>query len=293
MSEQIPNDPPPATPPVDPAAPAPAAPPAGDPPPADPPKAAEPPAWSDLIKAIADEDARKFAERFTDLAALAKGGLDLRKASSQREGWVKLPGDKATDEEKAAWRKAVGLPEGPEGYGLALDKAEAEADPEAVDRFGRLLKVAFDNGAPKGAMAAIVEWYNSENRTIATRAIEARTAADQQGEQDLRREWGGDFDTRIGGSARAAQYFGGPDYIKAMEEAGLGNNPHVLRAWAKVAAMTAESVPSIAQPRQQSVDDLEALKAEKRKREDEGTVYDADFQRRWAEGFRRAYGNAA
>lgn len=293
MSEQIPNDPPPATPPVDPAAPAPAAPPAGDPPPADPPKAAEPPAWSDLIKAIADEDARKFAERFTDLAALAKGGLDLRKASSQREGWVKLPGDKATDEEKAAWRKAVGLPEGPEGYGLALDKAEAEADPEAVDRFGRLLKVAFDNGAPKGAMAAIVEWYNSENRTIATRELEAWNTAVAQGEQKLRQQWGADYEANAALAARALQHFGGPDVLKLMEQAKVANHPDVMRMFAQIGRMTAESVPSIAQPRQQSVDDLEALKAEKRKREDEGTVYDADFQRRWAEGFRRAYGNAA
>lgn len=250
--------------------------------------AAQPPAWSDLIKGIADEDARKFAERFTDLGALAKGGLDLRKASSQREGWVKLPGDKATDEEKAAWRKAVGLPEGPEGYGLALDKAEAEADPEAADRFGRLLKVAFDNGAPKGAMAAIVEWYNSEKGAIATRELEAFEKSKVDGEQEMRREWGADYPARIERAALAAQHFGGQEMVALLEEKGLANHPAVLRAWAKVAAETSESVPSLAQPRQQSVSDLEALQAEARKRMDEGTYNDPAFQRRFSEAFHKA-----
>lgn len=255
--------------------------------------AAAPPAWSDLLRVIQDEKAREFFARYDSLEAAAKGGLDLRRMSSQRDGWVKLPGANATDEEKTAWRKAMGIPEGPEAYGVALPEDMAKDDPDAADRFGRFLKAMHETGGSKEQVAKAVEWYISENRTIAAREAEARIAADQRDEQILRREYGADFDARVAGGARAAQYFGGPDYVKAMEDAGLGNNPHVIRAWAKVAAMTAESVPAIAQPRQQSVGDLEALKAEKREREDKGTVYDPDFQRRWAEGFRKVYGTAA
>lgn len=71
-----------------------------------------------------DADAGKA--RIEDLA---------RDATTPREGYVKVPGDDASEDEIAAWRKAQGVPDDPSAYqldrvelpeGLTMDKARAE-----------------------------------------------------------------------------------------------------------------------------------------------------------------------
>ena len=273
--------------------PPPPPPPAGDPPPADPPKDTQPPAWTDLLKGIQDEDARKFAERYTDLGALAKGGLELRKLSSQRDGWLKLPDANATDAEKAAYRKALGVPEGPEAYGVNVPEEMAKDDPDFADRLGRFLKAMHSSDASKAVVAQAVDWFISENRTIATREEEARKASMAEGEQKLRQRWGADYENYIGFYPRTVAHFGGEEVAGLLQSAGLDNHPAIVEMFVKIGRMTADSIPAIAQPRQQIASDLDALKAEASERMQKGTFNDPDFQRRWSAGFQRAFSSAA
>lgn len=66
--------------------------------------------WRDAIK---DPGARKFAEDSADLDHLAKRAMDMRKRLSSS---ISKPGENASEEEVAAYRKALGVPDKPEAY---------------------------------------------------------------------------------------------------------------------------------------------------------------------------------
>lgn len=97
---------------VDPAA-APAADPAG--------------ADADWRKVLAGEDAEtlKALERFATPGDYHKSFTEAQKTiRSRQEGVIKLPGEKATDEEKAAFQKALGIPEAPDKYTITAKAPE-------------------------------------------------------------------------------------------------------------------------------------------------------------------------
>ena len=247
------------------------------------------PAYSDLLGVISDEKAREFAKRYATLEDLAKGALDLRKLSSQREGWLKVPDDKATDEDKAAWRKALGIPDGPESYGVTVAEEVAKEDPDFADRLGRFLKAMHETGAPKGVVDKALAFQLSEIQAVKNREIEAAKAARDQGERELRARWGADYETYIGYYPRTVLHFGGEEVANALQSAGLDNDPRIVEMFVKIGRMTAESVPAIAAPATQRQSDLAAIEAEARERRDKGTYTDPEFQKRYDAALARAY----
>ena len=60
--------------------------------------------WREFIEG---EDGQKYAERFTDLNSLVSGSIDMRKQLSSA---IVPPGKDASDEQIAAYRKAIGIP---------------------------------------------------------------------------------------------------------------------------------------------------------------------------------------
>lgn len=53
-------------------------------------------------------------------------------------------------------------------------------------------------------------------------------------EQDLRREFGAQFDAKIARAKEAMGMFADPEYRQYLEESGQGNDPRAIRAWIKV-----------------------------------------------------------
>lgn len=75
-------------------------------------------AWQDKLPDDFAED-RQLLAQFTDLRGLTKSLKDnMAKARVNTEGFVKLPGEKASDSERAAFYKSLGVPDAPDGYGL-------------------------------------------------------------------------------------------------------------------------------------------------------------------------------
>jgi hypothetical protein len=94
----------------------------------------------DVAPADAKLDAGKFdiPEKFRDPAtgalrveALLKSYLELERAMSRR---VTPPGDDAPDEERARWRKVIGVPDSPEGYAIDAAHDMCGPDPEVNRR---------------------------------------------------------------------------------------------------------------------------------------------------------------
>jgi len=88
---------------------------------------------------------------------LVKNARDAQRAVRDG-GRVKVPGEGATADEVAEFRKAVGVPDDAKGYTFDVPKDAAGNDlPLDTDLLGRLSESALKHGAPVGVFKGIVE----------------------------------------------------------------------------------------------------------------------------------------
>jgi hypothetical protein len=162
----------------------------------------------------------KSLARYKDAGDLAKGFVELEKTLG-RTG-VRVPQDGDGPEVQAAWRKALGVPEAPEGYELAPPEGfPAERwDKEGEAEFR---KAAHELGLPPGHAQKLMALY-AQRQAQAYKAIdEARANA----EANLRKEWGGDYDRHMTAVDQAFAEFARPagldeNDLARIRAAGLG-----------------------------------------------------------------------
>ena len=165
----------------------------------------------DWRQKIAGDDAKelKRLERFQDVGDVYKAYREVETKWNSREITPTLP-EGATEEDVAAYRKAAGIPEKPEGYYESFKEiVVGDDDKPILDDF--LGKMHASNMPPAQVQEA-VNWYFSEmeNRQQALAEIDTENKA--KGEDQLREEWGGDF--RINLSARDNLMAGLPEGLQ-------------------------------------------------------------------------------
>jgi hypothetical protein len=138
-----------------------------------------------------DADVLKFLGRYQSPAAAMK---EFKKTHGDlRSGkFIKPIDENSTDEEKAAWAKANGVPDKPEAYLESLPDGLVIGDDDkpAVDTFIKEMHAA---GAPKGVVdAALKAYYDIVDEQMGAQA-EANGAAKQATDDALREEWGADY----------------------------------------------------------------------------------------------------
>jgi hypothetical protein len=234
----------PATPPAaaPPAAEAPAAAPAEPPasaPPATPP-AATPPAEpagdfpADWREKAAGGDEKKLGmlKRYASPAAVADALANARDLIAKGQTRQPLAAD-ATDEQKAEYRKANGIPEAPDKYDTTLPDGLVigEADKPLVDGY---LKYAHDNNLPGDVVKANLSWYYKEQDRQREAQFERDATTKQEVVTSLREEYGADFKRQV----RAADDLldtVGPGFKDALKQARMpdgtlvGANPQAER----------------------------------------------------------------
>jgi hypothetical protein len=152
-------------------APPPADPPAGDPPPADPPAgdppAGDPPAEPEWVAALSVEgDGTHPANRDFAKAKGWKTPDDAVRSYREAEralresGRVKIPTDASSAEERAAFNKAIGVPDNAAGY-VFTPPNDADGKPVELDAalLERIATTAHKQGIPKAALEAVVAEY--------------------------------------------------------------------------------------------------------------------------------------
>jgi len=124
--------------------------------------------WRDGIQ---DAERRKVAERSNTLDDLVQSNMDLRKQVSTS---VRVPGKDATDEETAAFNKAMGVPEKVEDYVFAMPEGveATEADTAFQGHFAGV----FHRIAMPATMAAEL---TAEFNTYTVEVQKATLAADK------------------------------------------------------------------------------------------------------------------
>lgn len=251
MSEATPNPGDPATPPATP----PAAPPPGDPPatpPATPPPSppappstppatppAEPPAtppsppaanWRD---GITDPALKNVAERMASPTDAIKAIVDLRADNSKR---IKVPDETSSDEDKAKFRKALGVPDEPTG-----DKGYKIAPPEGVTLtdgdqalIDTILPVAHQHGVPQAALQGFVGELLKTSHEMEANALKVIKDTQTATEAALKKEWGPDYEPNTNLAKRFVQIHGTDDIKELMnvELPGrglLGDQPAMMK----------------------------------------------------------------
>lgn len=135
----------------------------------------------------------------------------------------------------------MGLPKDPSGYKL---EAIAEAPPwlSPTDPLAtKFVATAAEVGIFPDQAQAIYKMFAGEMTTAAKAQHAQTTAADAAAVDALRKEWGGEFDNRVRAANFAIEKLGGSDLRGALNEAGLGAHPAVVKALAQVGAMMAEA----------------------------------------------------
>lgn len=212
----------------------------GDPPAGDPPVAA-PLTFENFRKAL-PEDIRG-EKMFDSFKTDEEGVKDFANSfiSAQRLVGKKkeelIPGENATDEERAQFYELMGRPTNAEGYGLTEEVMKeafpAEANMEYISRFAG---VAHNLGLSQDQVEGLLAWQAEEVEQSATQIANAKAST----VNELTSVWGGAAERHIALGQRAVKALGGEELSDFMNSSGAGNIPILVKAFAKVGSMMAE-----------------------------------------------------
>lgn len=141
-----------------------------------------------------DAELSKFLGKYHSEQAALKGFRDTY--GQLRSGkFIKPLGEDPKDEEVAAYRKAIGVPESVDDYAKDLPDGLVLGDDDLKGQGGieRYLKVMHDANVPKGAAAALIGEFMKDKEELAATMADAEKAAKQASEDALREEWGSDY----------------------------------------------------------------------------------------------------
>jgi len=196
--------------------------------------------WRDFVS---DDKLRPTAEKYNSvddlLVAYNRMGGELRNR-------VKVPGQDATEEDRAAWNKAVGVPDTPDRYYLSDREDDYEYTESDLDTIEDMKEWAHDFGIPAPAFDALVQDWVTRTQEIKEHFQKEIDNAAEESQQELYTRWGPDYEKNINNAGLAAQTFGGDDFIEFLDETKiegfgrLGDHPQIVEFMSKIGAMTAE-----------------------------------------------------
>lgn len=214
--------------------------------------------WTDRLPDALKPAAQDFA-KYPDLATLLGSAWNAKQMVGKKMEGVKVPGPDSKPEELTAFRKALGIPEKPDGYGIT----KPEKLPDGVQwndaKVAELATWAHKNNVTPAALKSLVEWNLANNATAVTTSKAAQEAAKSKFASEqatkLRTAWGSDMQAKANLATRAAVTVG------LDPKSALFNNADVVLAFARIGEMmsedklaSAQSVTSLQDPRAQAMD---------------------------------------
>jgi len=143
--------------------------------------------WRESLK---DEDMKKSAERFGSVEDILRSNADMRKRDSQ----VRIPGKDASDEEKAKYHAAIGVPENAEAYKFPEKENMTDEEKASNDYWKDIF-----HGTDISQKQADDLMEGLKNAV--TKNKEANIKANEQWAEDssaaLKESWRGDYDKNV------------------------------------------------------------------------------------------------
>lgn len=149
---------------------------------------------------------------------------------------IPVPKDGVWDPEA---RQKLGIPADAKGY-----KYEKPVLPEGLPWDEKFEATALDAAAKMGLtnqqVQGLIGLFAAQRTAEFNGLASGREAEREQVAETLKSEWGNAFNAKIENASRAARYLGGDELIAALEESGAGNNPQIIKAFAKIGGMLKE-----------------------------------------------------
>jgi len=191
----------------------------------------------------ADAELVKLLSRYErGIPDLSKAVAELEKKASRPA----VPDEKASAEEWAAYRKAIGVPEKPTEY--KLEKGPAPKGMEIPDGAEKALReTAHKLGLTQDQASALFKWYQIQRlQEFRDAVVEAKTTREKT-EAELKAELKGNYNQEIAYMQRAVErYFKDPrtkadlGLADLFSQSGLGNDKRVIRMFARIGRDMAE-----------------------------------------------------
>ena len=176
-------------------------------------------------------------EKFTEIDALAKSYINATKMIGQDK--VVIPTNNSTEDQWNEVYSKLGRPESADKYSLDATSEIVQMDDNAIKSFAEQShKLGLNNKQAQG----ILEYYkNNMEGTAQQSRIDTETAQTQT-EQQLRQEWGRDFEGKVKQAGALAKANINPEVLDMQLQDGtrIGDHPEIIKGFAKIAGMMSE-----------------------------------------------------
>ena len=200
--------------------------------------------WDSLKEEYKDHPA---VQKYGDFGELLKGYDNLNKlVGLEKIALPKKPLEGATEEEIQAYEDQMGAiygrlgrPEGADKYELDEEMAkELQIDEKAL---GIVKEVAYKNGMNNEQLKALVDTYGEIVKDQQKSFDEFKEVRIKENVETLRKEWGAAYDERVHTARKAYSSLVGDDKeLKEMFDAGLGNDPAVIKMFHRIGSQLSE-----------------------------------------------------
>ena len=176
-------------------------------------------------------------QKFTEIDALAKSYINATRMIGQDK--VVIPTNNSTEDQWNEVYDKLGRPESAEKYSLDAKSKVVSLDDNAVKQFAETShKLGLNNKQAQG----LLEFYKQNMEGTAQQAKIDTETAQAQAEQELRSEWGREFDTKVKQASSLAKANIKPEILDMTLSNGtrLGDHPEIIKGFAKIAGMMSE-----------------------------------------------------
>ena len=209
--------------------------------------------WKDTISEVYRNDPN--IEKFTEIDALAKSYINATKMIGQDK--VVIPTNNSTEEHWDEVYSKLGRPESADKYTLDAKSEVVNFDEAAIKSFAEQShKLGLNNKQAQG----ILEFYKNNMEGTAQQSKIDTETAQAQAEQQLRQEWGRDFEGKVKQAGALAKANINPEVLDMTLQNGtrLGDHPEIIKGFAKIAGMMQEDkIVATESENAQSVNNIE------------------------------------
>ena len=176
-------------------------------------------------------------EKFTEIDALAKSYINATQMIGKDK--VAVPNKNSTEDQWNEVYDKLGRPESADKYSLNAKSEVVPIDEGAIKQFA---ENAHQLGLNNKQAQGILEFYKNNMEGMAQQAKVDTETAQVQSEQQLRQEWGRDFESNVKKAGALAKANMNPEILDMQLKDGmrLGDHPEIIKGFAKIAGMMSE-----------------------------------------------------
>ena len=175
--------------------------------------------------------------KFTELEALAKSYVNATRMIGQDK--VAVPNNNSTEDQWNEVYDKLGRPESADKYKLEVKSDVVPLDESAIKQFA---ENAHQLGLNNKQAQGILEFYKNSMEGSAQQSKIDTETAQANAEQELRKEWGSNYEANIKKAGSVAKANMNPEILDMELKDGtrLGDHPAIIKGFANIANILSE-----------------------------------------------------